>query len=259
MDTVNSTPPKSTHAEPAGVADLERYMLNGVNEIRQILRAVAGHGELVTMYFGGNNDFVLTSVLAVTEDAVVLDCSTNDDINRRVLAGSRFIFTTTREKIKVQWNSSHIRAVAYGGKPAFCIPLPSDLLRLQRREYFRLPAPIANPLLCNVTAGKGSAKKFAFSITDISIGGMAVQGPVKEAEFEIGKCFKDCEIALPGVGNLLADVTIANIFEVTMRNGSKTTRCGCRFSNLRGKMLVLLQRYINQVERERHERMAGLT
>jgi c-di-GMP-binding flagellar brake protein YcgR len=255
MDTTNANSPAPLRTETSSALDLDRFMLNGANEIRQLLRAIAEHGELVTLYFGSNNDFLLTSVLAASGEAVILDYGSNEDMNRRVLTSTRLIFITTRDKIKVQWNSSRVWRVMHEGRPAFCIALPANMLRLQRREYYRLAAPIAKPLVCNVTV-EGNAKKLAFSITDISIGGLAMHGPVKQAEFEIGKTYKDCEIALPGIGTLVASIAIANIFEVTMRNGNVTTRSGCRFVDLRGKMLMLLQRYINQVERERHERMA---
>jgi c-di-GMP-binding flagellar brake protein YcgR len=255
MDEPQANPPQM-RAESVSALDLDRYMLTGESEIRQLLRELAEHSELVTLYFGSANDFLLTSVLAVSGEAVILDYGSNEHMNQRVLASSRLIFITSREKIKVQWNASRIWRVNYENRQAFCVIVPESILRLQRREYYRLAAPIAKPLVCNVPVDDEGKQKLAFTVSDISIGGIAMHGPVKQAQFEIGKTYRNCEVLLPGLGTLATDITIANIFDVTMRNGSTTTRAGCRFGELRGKNMMLLQRYINQVERERRERLA---
>jgi c-di-GMP-binding flagellar brake protein YcgR len=255
MDDTQAVP-APLHAESGSALDLDRYMLTGENEIRQLLRDLAEHNELVTLYFGSANDFLLTSVLAVSGEAVILDYGGNESMNKRVLTSSRLIFITSREKIKVQWNASRIWRVNYQNRPAFCVTVPEGILRLQRREYYRLAAPIAKPLVCNVPVDEEGKQKLAFTVSDISIGGIALHGPVKQARFEIGKTYRNCDVAFPGLGNLVTDITIANVFDVTMRNGSTTTRAGCRFGELRGKNMMLLQRYINQIERERRERMA---
>jgi flagellar brake protein len=255
-NTSSNSPALRTHG--GGVTDLEQFLLYGKDEIRQILRAIAEHGELVTLYFGGANDFLLTSVIAVGAESAILDYGSREEVNRRLLNSNRLVFATTRDKIKVQWNSTRIWRVTHDGKPAFSIALPSSLLRLQRREYYRLTAPIAKPLRCQVPAGEPLAKKFEFSVVDLSLGGVALNGPVKEAKFEVGNSYKDCEIHLPETGALVATIVVANLYEVTLRNGNTAIRSGCRFVDLRGKMMMLLQRYINRLERERHERMARL-
>jgi flagellar brake protein len=267
METADAKPLPSTRFELSGAADLDRYMLYSANEIRQILSAVAEHGELVTLYFDGSNDFILTSVLAVGEQAVVLDYGSREDLNRRVLTSAKLVFITSRDKIKVQWISARANRIMHEGKPAFVIAMPRSLLRLQRREYYRLAAPVAKPLRCIVPieeeipateekAAEVKIRKMEFSVADISLGGVAVHGPLQQAAFEIGKNYGNCEIALPALGNLVATLGVANIFEVTARNGTRSHRAGCRFVGMQGKMLMLLQRYINQIEREKRERMA---
>jgi c-di-GMP-binding flagellar brake protein YcgR len=258
MDNISSDTPALPHSQGAGAADLEQFLLHGKGEIRQLLADIAEHGDLVTLYFGGSNDFLLTSVIAVGTEWVILDYGSREEVNRRLLASTRLVFATSRDKIKVQWNSTRIWRVTHVGRPAFCIALPESLLRLQRREYYRLPTPAAKPLSCRVPAHNGHAKYFDFSIADISLGGIALGGPVRDAGLEIGTSFEDCQIELPEIGTLVASITVANIYQLALRNGATTTRCGCRFVDLRGKMLIQLQRYINHLERERYERMARL-
>jgi flagellar brake protein len=245
MDRPNSLP---THrSDTAGAADLERFLLYGDSEIRQLLRAIAEHSDLVTLYFGGGSEFLLTTVLAVGEEWVLLDCGSREELNQRAVNSSRLTFSTARDKIKVQWNSTRLWRVTHEGRPALCIALPRALLRLQRREYYRLASPMANPLKCRFPAAAPGVKRFEFSVADISLGGVALCGPIEEAGLEVGRRIDDCEIALPEIGTLVAGIAVANLYEVTMRNGTVTKRSGCRFVDLSGKMSVLLQRYIHRL------------
>jgi flagellar brake protein len=254
MDTVDKKPLMESRAD----LDIERYMLYSPAEIRRLLRDIGENTELVTVSFDSSHDFVLTSVLIVTEDSVVLDAGTREDLNRRLAASTRLMFVTSRDRIKVQWKAQRIENVLYKGKPAFRIAVPASVLRLQRREYYRLSAPVAKPLAClvPVVSPAGALKKFEFTVADISVGGLAMHGPTQQAGLEIGKRYENCEIPLPELGKLVTTLAVANIFEVTMKNGHTALRAGCQFVGMQGKTLAMLQRYINKIERERHERMA---
>jgi flagellar brake protein len=257
MDAANSSAVPRTG--PVSSPSLERYMIYNEHEIKRLLRDIGDNNELVTLYLDNGGDFVLTSVLAITAASVILDYGTREEQNRRVLASRRLMFITSREKIKVQWTAGSAERVSYGGKPAFRIALPAKVLRLQRREYFRLTTPIAKPLTGSVTTGTPPhTEKLEFTIADISLGGISAIGAPQQPTLEVGKIYDNCEIALPELGTLVTTLAAVNVFELTLRNGHQSLRCGCQFVDLRGGMLTMLQRYINRIERERLERMARL-
>ena len=241
----------------AGASTIERYLIYSSFEIQRLLLDISSNSELVTMYFDGSNEFVMTAVLAVGSTTVMLDYGAREDLNRRVLASEKLIFVTSRDRIKVQWLSQRAEKVMFEGKPAFRIAMPQSVLRLQRREFYRLAAPLGTPLKCSMTVGPPEEpKKIDIVVTDVSLGGIAVQGPIETSALEIGKRYENCEMMLPGLGKLTFTLEVANNFEITMKNGHRAVRSGCQFSGLGGRMLLLLQRYINRIERERHERMA---
>jgi c-di-GMP-binding flagellar brake protein YcgR len=66
-------------------------------------------------------------------------------------------------------------------------------------------------------------------------------------------CSSDLE-----VGVVITTLEVRNVFEITLRNGTRVTRAGCQFANLAGPMLTLIQRYIIKVERERKARESGM-
>ena len=68
---------------------------------------------------------------------------------------------------------------------------------------------------------------------------------------KVGAAYPGCRIELPGVGVLELTLSIQSLFEVTLKNGSKSFRSGCQFVNLHPSMESLLQRYILKLERDR--------
>ncbi|WIM06716.1 MAG: flagellar brake protein [Candidatus Nitricoxidivorans perseverans] len=237
-----------------------QYLLHAQSEIVFILRALIASGDRVTVYFNEGKDFLLTALIAIDDDGIVLDYGSGAEMNRRALAAEKLFCITTHDKVRVQFQLRGVRQIEYEGRPAFRAKLPDTLLRLQRREYYRLTTPIARPLKCRITASDGDTGRepVEVSIIDISGGGLGVIAPPDGIPFEPEMDFHGCRIELPEVGIIVATLRVRNIFEVTLRNGSRVKRSGCQFIDLPGPMLTLVQRYIIKVERERKARESGM-
>lgn len=232
--------------------DDSRFLVTNRLEITRILRGLIQRTEMVSAFFNSGNDLLLTSVLDVNpeEGTVVLDCGSNSDLNQRIQRADKIIFVTALDRVKVQFNSLGVEPATFEGKPAFIIPLPAQVLRLQRREYYRLTTPIINPLICKVSLDGGETAEFP--IIDISAGGVGIiLGNSAELPLSVGSTYPGCRITLPGVGQLELTLSIQSLFEVTMKNGGKSLRSGCQFVNLHPSMETLIQRYIVKLERER--------
>lgn len=243
--------------------DYGKYLLHSKKEILFILRAMCEKGSLITVYFNQGNDFLLTTLLAVAADgsAMLLDPGSNAEMNRKALASEKLTFIATHEKVKIQFTVKRLSSTEYRGREAFRAAIPDELLRLQRREFYRLTTPVAHPLRCAIPVrlADGTKTTFETTVVDISGGGLAVVTPPPEgAEFETDHLFENCRIELPEVGTVLATLRVRNVFEFTLRNGSKSRRAGCQFIDLPGHMLTLIQRYIIRVERERKARESGM-
>jgi c-di-GMP-binding flagellar brake protein YcgR len=240
--------------------DYSQYLLYSKSEILFILRAMIARTAQVTVYFNQGKDFMLTAVIAAGDDGLVLDYGSSMEMNRRAEAADKLFCVASLDRVRIQFRLHGLRRIDFQGRPAFVAALPDSLLRLQRREYFRLTTPVARPLKCwiPVTRPDGSKDAVAVTVVDISGGGVAVVAPPEGVPFEPGMEFPNCRVELPEVGALVATLVIKNRFELTLRNGSRVTRSGCQFANLPGPMLTLVQRYIIKVERERKARESGL-
>jgi len=238
--------------ELAASPDEVRFLVQNRLEILRVFRGLAHRRELVSAFFNAGNELLLTSVLDVDSDQnmVILDYSSNDALNKRILSSERIIFATTLDSVKVQFISTHIDTVVYEGNQAFRIQVPNQVLRLQRRECYRLTTPIVSPVKCTIPTAEGMTVEVM--LFDISAGGVGISmSHGEDAVFENGAVYPGCRIELPKIGVVEATLRIQNTFEVTLKNGHKSLRSGCQFVDLRPAMQSLIQRYILKLERER--------
>ncbi|PTD97379.1 flagellar brake protein [Pseudothauera lacus] len=242
--------------------DFSQYMLKSPREIAQIVRTLIERRSLVTTYLAAGNQSFLTALLATTDGdtRVVFDASKEDDINRRIAATDELVCATQLDGIKIQFPLDDIEEVTYEGRDAFRASMPERLLRLQRREYYRLVAPITHALICAIPIERPDAEPFNIEarVLDISAGGMAVVVPPEDVEFSPGMEFDNCRLTLPDFGPVSVRMRVRNVFRITNRNGVEVLRTGCEFIDLSNSVNNLIQRYIFKVERDRNARERGL-
>lgn len=238
-----------------------QYLLHSQAEVVYVLRSAMQKGCMITVYFDMGQSFFLTSLLDVATEGIILDYGSDEEINRRALKVQRLICTTSVDKVKVQFALDGLSLVEHEGRHAFFSKRPDSVLRLQRREYFRVPTPIANPLVCKtpLPAADGQVQYTDLPLLDISAGGLCLMVSTEQAEyFPRGQIFNQCYLDLPEEGQITLDLEACNAFEVTTRTGNRYTRVGCSFFGLSNAKLAAVQRYITKLERERKARISGL-
>jgi c-di-GMP-binding flagellar brake protein YcgR len=239
-----------------------KYLLHSRTEILFLMRALQEKGALITVYFNQGIDFLLTSIVSVAADGsrMILDYGSSEEMNRRALAADRLMCITSLDRVKVQFILRGMEKIQFQGREAFRARLPDTVLRLQRREYYRLTTPVAKPLKCFIPVPQPDGGRIVIeaNVLDISGGGVAVLIPQPGVELEVDATFPDCRLDLPDTGSLSATLRVRNLFEITLRNGTRSKRYGCQFVDLPGATVNLIQRYIIKVERERKARESGL-
>jgi c-di-GMP-binding flagellar brake protein YcgR len=158
--------------------------------------------------------------------------------------------------VKVQFSVTRPRLETFGKYPALLADTPEVLLRLQRREYYRLIAPVAHSLICRIPTPDQDSRVEA-RVIDISGGGLAVLVPPKDMQLSTDDKYMDCRLDLPDFGPVTVTLRVRNIFHVTSRNGTDMVRAGCQFEDLPTPTANAIQRYILRVERDRKAREIG--
>ncbi len=253
----------ATAAAPARIELLnsgdDRYAIESDVEILSILRAVRSRNALTTVYLGNGTDSFVTTLLDVgPATGLVYDCAPSVALNERTIDSSKLVFVTTHDRVQIHFACARAFAAMQGGKPALRSPLPKRLLRLQRRDFFRLTTPVLNPLKCVVSVHRnGKLHRVALRVLDLSCGGIATGCGSDGLLLDPGTHYP-CTLELPDTGVVQASVAVRNTFEVTLANGSRSHRLGCEFIALPEKVLALIQRYILQQQRARRVKLSGL-
>ncbi len=244
-------------ADRSGSVDEGRFRIDSAVEIAYILRALMKSGALVTAYFNGEREFLVTAVLAVepTRGFVILDSAANRELNDRLLQSGEVSFVSSQDGVHVRFSTSKVEGLSFEGRLAFRVPFPDSILKLQRREYFRLATPVLNPLRCEIPAADGN--RVALAIADISVGGVCLVGEAPGVPLEIGTTLDGCRIALGDGQSIQTNLCIRNRHEVRLKNGSSAQHTGCEFIRLGAQQEAMVQRYIIRLERERKLRAAG--
>jgi c-di-GMP-binding flagellar brake protein YcgR len=238
--------------ELTGSEDDTRFLVRNPVEIARIFRGLVQRNELVSAFFNNGRDLMLTAVLEVDQDrrVLLLDYGSNEILNQKILGAERIIFVTSLDSVKIQFASTQIYTDTYQHRDAFRVAIPDQVLQLQRREYYRLTTPIANPLVCLVPWQDD--KTLQLALTDISGGGVGLLVPKNSGlRMDVRQMLPGCRIQLPEIGMLDSTLEVQNMFEVTLKNGHQFLHIGCQYVNLSPAMQTLVQRYMIKLERER--------
>lgn len=231
--------------------DLSKYTLTSPGEIAQHLRSIIQHGQMVTVFSNKGKSFILTRILSLDAQAktMVLDWGANETANRIFQQSERNIFVCSPAGVKTQFATGAPRLIDFEGGAAFEVDLPVQLIKLQRREFFRVPTPIANPVLC--TLSDHPQGELQFPVADISIGGMALVLSTTQASLLKTGDVYHVSMELKPFGVLQVQMEVRHLMKIQHKNGQESVRVGCYFSNMNTARETLVQRYVANLERER--------
>lgn len=238
------------------------YRVESKREIVALLRQIAEKHQLVRMLVRGEEDVCVTSLLQVDPDegTLVLDRSIDREQHRRILQTGSVRCETTLDKIRIMFILEDLRETDFEGALALEADIPDTLIRLQRREYYRMETPVTNPVRVVIPMppelGGGSQ---IFPLADISCGGIAIlDSKLVLGEEAVGQTFTCCRIELPSVGPVTTNLEIRSMQDLKLLNNKTSRRLGCQFVDISRGNMANVQRYITQLERERNARKAGL-
>ena len=248
-------------AEPIRYDDEEKYLVRSVPEIRRILQSLIEQRALVSGCAMPRNHTFPTSVVEVLddEDGVLIDGSASEAINRGIEEAGHVTCVSRLERIHVQFKLHALQRVQKDGQVAFRAALPDSVLRLQRREFYRLQVPVTRPLDCAISTRHpdGETTYRHYRVLDVSGGGIALAVQAEEPTLQPYKEFPGCLLHLPDSGPLCVRLMVKSLHRQLNQNGSESWRAGCQFTDLPRGGDALIQRYIFRLERQRSARERG--
>jgi c-di-GMP-binding flagellar brake protein YcgR len=227
----------------------DRYFLLGRMEILNVLNDLIYRRETVTVYFNGGREFILTALLEARPEALIFDLGGDAKVNERLLASQSCVFVARPGGIRVQFSTTSANRFSWGGSDALWVPLPEQLVRLQRRESYRILMPVANALKVKIFADFGQILG-EWAAHDLSVGGLCIN--VNDSVgFEPGDVVAQLNLVLPKLKAIECAAIVRHVTHLSDRRGARRLRVGMSFTGLPASVGVAIQRYVVKVEHDR--------
>lgn len=234
----------------------EKYRVHSKTGILFVLRSMMRNKSLLACYFDHNSHSILTSVINVNaeRDEIILDYGVDEESCQQALSAAKLNVIGFLDQVKIQFVCHGMRKVEFEKRDAFLARLPDVLLRIQKREYYRIHIPPGSSVKCviPVTGGDHTCPAEVV-LQDISCGGMAVINDRSNIDLETGVIYRDCLVTLPEIGTARVNLQIQDVSEMAGRAGLKRQSARCEFVDTQESMLSMVQRYINRLELEQKQ------
>ncbi|WP_153111687.1 flagellar brake protein [Propionivibrio limicola] len=229
--------------------EIERCTLRNPREIVFQLKTLIKRGERVSVIFQEGRQTFLTVLLDVSEknNRLYFDIGGSNEINQAFLKAEQSTFVAIVDGIRLQFSAKAGQEVKLNGERTLAVPIPTAMLRLQRRDMFRCPLPSTKPYMCRIPRENGDE---SHALHDISIGGIGILTS-QELRYEQLEKLENCRIDLRESGFLNVTLEIRYVTNIESRTGKPLWHMGCRFVDLTPASEVLIQRFMARIEAER--------
>lgn len=230
--------------------DQEQYLKRGTLAVLGVMKdLLRAQTPLLVSFPRGQ---IISRMLAADETRLVFDLGSNNLDNDYALHSEDLSIVAETCGAKVEFSLAALQKVEFEGLPAFSAPLPELLWQIQRREFFRVTAPLEPQFWCHTVWPDGT--KTRLRLQDLSLGGIGVL--VDEAlpeTLQNGDSFSQFRVELGEYGYFEVPVRLLHIGErsvVTRKNETRTTpRLSFRFDTLNPAQERQLQQIIFALER----------
>lgn len=223
-------------------------------EMVYILQDIAKQRTQAVLYYGKGRSFILTMLLGADDDGIWLDVGPSFLKNKQLLASGEITFVGVHQHVKVQFVAHHIEFGMFENKEAFHMALPDYLLRIQRREFFRIHIPLTAEVKFIIPIHPENPADPVIMrnvpVMDISGGGIGMICEKDEEALLPNKVFGGCQILLPDSSMLSTSVDVRYSIDHSTPGNTLSKRVGCRFLHLDSQANIMLQRLITQLQSE---------
>ena len=244
------------------IDDDSPYRVHSRREIISLLNNMLEKNQLLSLLIKGGDESIITSILEIDEAAntLIIDAAPSASLNENIVTSNRIGFEALYNNIRITFTADKAYKVEYQNRPALKVGIPASLVRLQRREYFRIATPIAKPLRCTfrITQPDGSFITIITLLNNISGGGVGITDEKKILPTTTGVIYEDCQLELADNTLVSVKLQIRDCKEFKMATGKTVNRFGCEFINLSRAVEAAVQRFITKLEREQNAKASGM-
>ncbi|MCW8919544.1 MAG: flagellar brake protein [Gammaproteobacteria bacterium] len=244
-----SAPSHNPLLDLTALPDREKYLLTSRAAVITALNDLNRKPELITAYYDHGDKSIITTIVKVLpeRDLVLLERSPSARNNEQLLAGGNTTCLGRHHDINIRFQLHDLRDARYQGEQVFAAPIPDSLLRLQRREFFRVHVPLMNPITCRFSDSDG--EELLLPLADLSLGGLGMTDTDRRFTGEVGMRLESGILTFPDNDELMeVTLQVRGIFTQGDHQTPPIQRIGCAYTDLSTERLNFLQRYIHQLQ-----------
>jgi c-di-GMP-binding flagellar brake protein YcgR len=238
------------------------FRVSSRREIVSLLNSMMDRNQLLSLMIKGGSESIITSILEVDpeDNWLVMDSAPSAVLNEHILESDKIAFEALYNNIRITFNADAAESVEYEGRTALRVMIPPSLIRLQRREYFRIATPMTKPIKCTINMQRedGAIMPIVTVLYNISAGGVGLTDEKCILEGTIGHIYENCMLDLNDGPVIPVKLAVRGFKEVKLTTGKTVHRFGCEFIDIQRGALGAIQRFITKIERGQNAKASGM-
>jgi c-di-GMP-binding flagellar brake protein YcgR len=215
-------------------------MSRSPTEIARVLEKAREEGVPVTAFFPKLTFQAQLVLVDPRAGRIVLNRSRVEAANAAVLARPRCTFHCEMAGWHVEFVAAEPRAVVIRRKQFIQCRFPELLASNPRRQHDRVQLRTPLP----VHADAAGIMPFEAMILELGLGGVGFLAYSSSITLEPGTVLRGCRIVLPNGVHCVTDLEVRFSQAITLPNGKRATRSGCRFITACPELAALTKRLL---------------
>jgi c-di-GMP-binding flagellar brake protein YcgR len=217
-------------------------MSRSATEIARVLGKAKAEGVSVCAFFPGFTFRAQLVLIDPRADRIVLSRSPVEAANAAVLSRPRCTFHCEMAGWHVEFVAAQPRAVTFRRRGLIECRFPELLASNPRRSDDRVR--LRPPLPLRVHADAKGIMPFEALILDLGFGGVGFLCYACSITLEPGTVLRGCRIVLPNGAECITDLEVRYTQAITLPNGRRAMRSGCRFLSAVPPLAALAKRLL---------------
>ncbi len=238
-----------------GTPEQEAFLISSQNQRLNLINMIINKELPVTAYLVDGDEKITTDfstrLLGTHQehDALILEATANESLNKQIGEAAMLYCASTINHVPLEFKLERPRQEREADKTVFITPFPQLLIRMQRREFFRINIPQGISAICYFPTETTPLKT---ELADISIGGFSIliHGD-GHLSFNVDEIIEECEIQLSLNDSFKTTLKVKNNIVKSNNNGETTTLIGFTFIDIPASIESQIQRFIFNIESKR--------
>lgn len=227
--------------------NLSNHLITDTDAIDQLLASAYDHSLVIRLH--ADNDILLDAhILKInfTEHWLYLSFPRAQAEQLSSLSSQQLTISTIFDFNYVEMQLTDVMTTLFEGVPALKAPLPEAMIKVQRRNHFRIQPPAHQPPICTVTLEQ---QPLELPVFDISASGVSLLAPLNTFDLAQHHMLNQCSLSLSDIQTIQISLQIVRQNTHTLPSGQEKQRIGCSFSRLSRTDQQRIEFYINQQQR----------